>query len=869
MVDGDRGAPQVISHYRLDEEIGRGGMGTVYRATDLRDGSFVAVKLLRSELSEDPSYRVRFQREAHVAALLRSPYTVHLTDYGLEGGRYFLAMDFVEGRSLREELRDGPLDVLRALQVAETVARALEEAEARGVVHRDIKPDNIMLGEDDVARVLDFGIARQAGTRTLTVAGGFVGSFPYASPEQAAGDADRRSDIYSLGATLYQALSGSPPFSGTTLELIEHHRHTPMPEESLAGVPEVAIAILRRCLAKDPKQRYQTASSLAGALSEAMREIEGAATAETADAAPAPAETEPAAGPWPPSASEVAAAAAAVGEPAVVVEEAAPAAAVEGPAAVVKEAPAAVGAPAAPPRPELTLRLENGRPRRRFGLRTGGRRYDLHVWNEGDTAFRTTLTASDAKGACRFKLPGEVDTQPGKETVVQVEVRPQHFRWRGGRVRSDFVVAAEGGGGPPAETRAGFDDTPPLWPMAGGGFLVVAAVVVAVVASVALPSKDPGLFVLPASLDFGPDESTATLRVSNLGDGTLFWTLSDDAEWLDVIPGLGFTTGGDSVQVFVSRAGLASGTYTGTISIASNGGSHVIDVTMEVAAAEEQAEEEPETPVLAGAFGPRADAGGRIAFASDRDGDLEIYVMNADGSALMQLTDDEAFNADPAWSPDGDRIAFASDRDGDFAIYVMNADGSDPLRLTTSAGDDVFPAWSPDGNRIAFVSNRDGDVAIYVMNADGSDPLRLTTSAGFDADPAWSPDGNRIAFVSNRDGDGDFAIYVMNAMAPIRCVSRPPLASTLIPPGRDGDVEIYVMNADGSDPLRLTTSAGADAGPAWSPDGDRIAFASARDGDGDLAIYVMNGDGSDPLRLTTSAGADAVPAWAPVALTPP
>ena len=144
MVDGDRGAPQVISHYRLDEEIGRGGMGAVYRATDLRDGSVVAV-MLRSELSEDPSYRVRFQREAHVAALLRSPYTVHLIDYGLEGGRYFLAMDFVEGRSLREELRDGPLDVLRALQVAETVARALEEAEARGVVHRDIKPDNIML----------------------------------------------------------------------------------------------------------------------------------------------------------------------------------------------------------------------------------------------------------------------------------------------------------------------------------------------------------------------------------------------------------------------------------------------------------------------------------------------------------------------------------------------------------------------------------------------------------------------------------------------------------------------------------------------------------------------------------------------------
>ena len=437
-----------------------------------------------------------------------------------------------------------------------------------------------------------------------------------------------------------------------------------MPEEPLAGVPEVAITILRRCLAKDPKQRYQTASSLAGTLSEAMREIKSAVAAETADAAPAPAETVAAEGP----------------EPAITAERAEP-----GPA---DEAPA-------PSRSGLLLRLENGRPRRRFGLRTGGRRYDLHVRNQGDTAVHATLTASDLNGACRFRLPAQVDTRPGTGTVVPLEVRPRRFRWRGGRVRSDFAVVAEGGGGPPAETRAGFDDTPPHWPMAGGGFLVVAAIMAAVVASVALPSKDPGLFVLPASLDFGPDESTATFRVSNLGDGTLFWTLSDDAEWLDVIPGLGFTTGGDSVQVFVSRAGLASGTYTGTISIASNGGSHVIDVTMEVAAAEEQAEEEPETPVLAGAFGPLADAGDRIAFTSDRDGDREIY--------------------------------------------VMNADGSDPRRLTTSAGDDAFPAWSPDGNRITFNSDRDGDVEIYVMNADGSALMQLTDDEAFNATPAWAP----------------------------------------------------------------------------------------------------------------------------------
>ena len=175
---------------------------------------------------------------------------------------------------------------------------------------------------------------------------------------------------------------------------------------------------------------------------------------------------------------------------------------------------------------------------------------------------------------------------------------------------------------------------------------------------------------------------------------------------------------------------------------------------------------------------------GRIAFQSDRDGNAEIYVMNADGSGQTRLTNNPANDDVPAWSPDGAKIAFQSTRDGNYDIYVMNADGSGQTRLTTNPyfNDDV-PAWSPRGGKIAFKSTRDGNAEIYVMNADGTGQTRLTTNSATDGNPVWSPNGAKIAFESNRDGN----------------------------------YEIYVMNADGSGQTRLTNNPATDARPGWSP----------------------------------------------------
>jgi Tol biopolymer transport system component len=281
-------------------------------------------------------------------------------------------------------------------------------------------------------------------------------------------------------------------------------------------------------------------------------------------------------------------------------------------------------------------------------------------------------------------------------------------------------------------------------------------------------------------------------------------------------------------------------------------------------------------PALNPASGAYPGANGLIAFHSDRDGNQEIYVMQADGTGQTRLTTNGATDSAPAWSPDGTRIAFRSSRDGNSEIYVMNADGTDPARLTTDPGSDTEPTWSPDGTRIAFHSNRhrtetDQNFEIYVINADGSGETRLTTDVASDSHPVWSPDGTKIAFWTNRDGNSE--IYVMNVDGtnPVNVSMNPaedtgpawsPDASKIaFASDRDASIDIWVMNADGSQPTRVTTDPAADVFPAWSPDGSQITFHSFRDENSD--IYTMNADGAGQTRRTVNAALDELPDWQP------
>ncbi|NJN67858.1 MAG: TIR domain-containing protein [Chloroflexaceae bacterium] len=268
---------------------------------------------------------------------------------------------------------------------------------------------------------------------------------------------------------------------------------------------------------------------------------------------------------------------------------------------------------------------------------------------------------------------------------------------------------------------------------------------------------------------------------------------------------------------------------------------------------------------------------GKIVFRSDRDGNYEIYVMNADGSNQTRLTYDGAKDSFPAWSPDGGQIAFQTDRNGNWDIYVMNSNGSNQRQLTSDEAHDMYPSWSPDGSRIAFASERSGDWDIYVMDADGSRQVRLTGHTKADAYPAWSPDGRFIAFQSDRDAIANAEVYLMGVdgsnqkcltcdMGTERGNAYPAWSpdSTFIAfrsfPNY-GNTEICVMRFDGSGKRPLTNNRVGDSFPTWSPDGNHIAFQSNRDGNWD--VYVMPKSGFGQKQLTTSLADDRYPDWSP------
>ncbi|MGW7636797.1 serine/threonine-protein kinase [Streptomyces decoyicus] len=282
-----------IAEYLLQDEIGRGGMAVVYRAEDLRLGRTVAVKLLAPELARNDTFRQRFAHESRVAAAIDHPHIVPVFEAGETDGVLYIAMRYVRGRDLRALLdRDGPLSLETACRIALQVASALDAAHAHDLVHRDVKPGNILIAEGtdsdrpEHAYLTDFGLTKKSLSLTgFTSVGQFVGTLDYVAPEQISGrPVDGRCDVYSLACVLFEMLTGAPPFRrDDDMALLWAHQYDPPPAltELRPDLPEAVDAVFAEALAKVPEDRYETCRGFVAALRAAGRTAAPGAAAGT------------------------------------------------------------------------------------------------------------------------------------------------------------------------------------------------------------------------------------------------------------------------------------------------------------------------------------------------------------------------------------------------------------------------------------------------------------------------------------------------------------------------------------------------------------------------------------------------------------
>ncbi|HXJ63688.1 MAG TPA: protein kinase, partial [Actinomycetota bacterium] len=679
-----------LAQYRLDAVIGHGGMGVVYLAFDTRLERRVAVKVMAPEVAQDPSFRKRFEREARMAAAIDHPNIIPIHDTGEDNGVLWLAMRYVDGTDLRALIVDaGALPPARGVPILRQVASALDAAHARGLVHRDVKPANILIAsgsaassdEPDHVYLTDFGLTKEfrRAERSMTATGQFVGSIDYVAPEQVEGRAiDGRADQYSLACVMYECLTGVVPFAETSdiATLFAHiHQEPPPPSEVRPELPKGVDAVVARAMAKAPDDRFATC-------------VEFVAAARDALGLGAPA-AEPSGGPVAPPPPGGAGGTVVAGPPPV-------------------PAPDVWTSPPPPPLPPDGGGTEPRRPNRGvmvgaivaalvvagglvFAVSRGGQPGATGTTGAGKT---TGATSSATTGATSSATTGATSSATTGATT-------------------GATSHATTGTAPPAFTCADVSTTNLAPPDAAVAQIFAMDRDGSNQARISIGSVDQ------TGPSFSPDCSQVVFSQTKNGNKDVYVMNSDgtDAKAITHDPAEdGGAEWSPTAQrlVWVSKQHGNPDVYT-----MNPDGTDKVRLTTD--------------PGFDGFPAWSAD-GTKITWSSQEAGDLHIFVMNADGSGKRQVTrDPSAGDKDPALTPDGKEIAFTSTAaDGSRQIFVIGIDGSGRRQLTGAGaaagggGDNEQPEYSPDGRRIVFTSDRDGNREIYAMDADGSNQHRLT-----------------------------------------------------------------------------------------------------------------------------------------------
>jgi Tol biopolymer transport system component len=839
---------KILGHYKILEKLGSGGMGDVYRAHDTKLGRDVALKVLPSEAADDPERRKRFEREARAIASLKHPNIVTIHSVEEVEGTHFLTMELVEGATLSSLIPKDGMPLERFLEYSVSMADGMSRAHEQGITHRDLKPANVMLDADGHIKILDFGLAKLLQPETDphadktrmdgdTAEGVVMGTVAYMSPEQAQGEVlDQRSDIFSLGVLFYEMLTGARPFDGdnkiSTISSILRDEPQPV-HEVKAALPRHLARIVKRCLAKEPTRRYQTALDLRNDLEELKNEVESGEILATGEMAAV----------RPPVAMRPKWLVPVVGLGTVAIL----AAAVMFVMSQQRGAPQATMAPAAAMEmipitsdghsSEATISADgryvayvtrDERDRQALGytqVSTGSAvivvpaQDDVYLFDpvfspDGDYIYFVRNVAGPEQPALyRVPVLGGSSQKVKEHVSGRPSFSPDGSEYVFLRTTGDgswLVIAGSGAGErviaerhPPRE----FDD--PVWSpdgstiMAGGND-----------ASTGVQGQ-----VVAISLARGEERVVAA-------DPT--WTYVGEMSWIPHGSGVVAEIQQNYIHTHVWEVPYGGGkprrvtndlnSYHG-VEITADGSTVVtqrmLDVTNLWIVREGKPRQLTSVGQGVGASGVRILPDGGFVYHSNQGGKWDIWLRDARGENPRRLTT-QGQCAFPSPSPDGSEIAFISDHVGGLEIWKMSVSGGAPTRLTYDGYADE-PAWI--GDEIVFRArgSRPGTLVLYRMPATGGDAVQVTQVNSWA--PMVSPDGTRLMYQAYNAEEDHNQIEIM-ALA-------------------TGEVEHVIY-------LRQWEEA------AWSPDGTAIHYSKHVDGQDNVWSHAISAgdDTSGDVMLT-------------------
>jgi Tol biopolymer transport system component/serine/threonine protein kinase len=792
-----------VGQYEVRELLGYGGFGAVYRAHQASLRRDVAFKVLNTNLAANTDVIQRFYREAQTAASLEHPHIVPIYDFGTIDGITYVTMRLLTGGSLGERISGLAPNVPSLRETADLLkdlASALDFAHSKGVIHRDIKPNNVMFDQSGTAFLVDFGIAKVLeATTNLTQAGGTLGTPMFMSPEQWRGeDIDAKTDQYALAVMTYALVTGQMPFDAPTPFALmhKHINEKPAPPHIVrAGVPEAVALVLDRGLAKERDARFDSITKFAYAFEQAISGNEGQHTGYFAKPLP-------------------------------------------------KRAPIALNTPSTdliPPLPRTPSRrawlpyatvaliallivtalvLSNLAPSPNAGSAIDiDRATSVIASTTPMTAQAVIVVMTDTPSATATRTPTPTATATPSATPTAT---------RTDTLTTTPTLTATVTPSPTASDTPTFTPTPSA--TATGTPSPTATDAATATLTPTLDARATALAIRSAAQTQTAEAVAIEVELTALAadDLTLMaaTAATEDAR-LTMTAAVATAAPSETIAAPTAVASLASGQFAFSsnrdgdwdIYISSVNGTTTFNLTQND---------------ISDRFPAWSPDGTRIVFVSDRGGNDDIWVMDADVTNAEQLTDNRNPDTVPVWSPDGEQIAFVSIRSGNWEVYVMDADGDNEENISNNTAEDFTPAWSPDSQSLVYQSNRDGDFNLYIVNLNSRSIRQLTSDSGNEYAAAWSPNGLDIAFQS--DQDGDFEIYTIRLDGSNRTqLTRndtddvnPDWSNDgqylLFPSNRDGNYELYIMNVDGSNQQRLTTNDANDSSPAWLPS---LAVSSA------------------------------------------